>query len=147
MDDLPEAAIAAFTGATALGQRMRAERPRDGVTIGMISVLSHLDREETMTAGRLAALQGAAPQTLTRTLDRLEEKGFVTRSPSETDRRQILVTLTEAGQRRFMEDMSTRAAWLARAMESLSPTERAVLGLAGTLMASLATWDDIGPAR
>ncbi len=40
-----------------------------------------------------------------------------------------------------------RAAWLARAMESLSPTERDVLRLAGTLMSEFATWDDVEAGR
>jgi DNA-binding MarR family transcriptional regulator len=143
MDDLPEAAVRAFEGATSLAQRMRAERPRDGTTLSMISALSHLDREGAMTAGRLAALQRAKPQTLTRTLARLEERGWIERGSTDADRRQVLIRLTEQGGDRLHEDMRSRAVWLARAMETLSPTEREVLRLAGTLMSDLATWDDI----
>jgi DNA-binding MarR family transcriptional regulator len=143
--DLPEAAVRAFVGATSLAQRMRAERPRDGTTLSMISVLSHLDREGPMTPGRLAALQRAKPQTLTRTLARLEERGWIERDPSDTDRRRVLVRLTERGAGRLYDDMRDRARWLAAAMEGLSPTEREVLRLAGTLMAELARWDDVEP--
>jgi DNA-binding MarR family transcriptional regulator len=109
----------------------------------MISALSHLDREGAMTAGRLAALQRAKPQTLTRTLARLEERGWIERGSTDADRRQVLIRLTEQGGDRLYEDMRSRAVWLARAMETLSPTEREVLRLAGTLMSDLATWDDI----
>jgi DNA-binding MarR family transcriptional regulator len=142
-DDLPEAAVRAFLGATSLAQRMRAERPRDGTTLSMISVLSHLDREGPMTPGRLAALHRAKPQTLTRTLARLEERGWIERDPSDTDRRQVFVRLTERGAGRLYDDMRDRARWLAAAMEGLSPTEREVLRLAGTLMTDLARWDDV----
>jgi DNA-binding MarR family transcriptional regulator len=140
---LPEAAVKAFAGATSLAQRMRAERPRDGTTLSMISALSHLEREGPMAAGRLAALQRSKPQTLTRTLARLEERGWIERGSTEADRRQVLIRLTEQGRERLHADMRSRAEWLARAMEALSPTEREVLRLAGILMAELATWDDI----
>lgn len=134
-------------GATGLAQRMRAERPSDGTTLSMISVLSHLDREGAMAAGRLAALQRSKPQTLTRTLARLEELGWIERGSTEEDRRRPLVRLTERGSARLGEDIRRRAEWLARAMETLSPTEREVLRLAETLMAELATWDDVDTAR
>src|SRR5690349_21949860 len=98
---------------------MRAERPRDGTTLSMISALTHLDREGPLTAGRLAALQRAKPQTLTRTLARLEERGWIARGPSDTDRRQVLLHLTEQGAARLREDVRSRTAWLAQAMERL----------------------------
>jgi DNA-binding MarR family transcriptional regulator len=144
--ELPEAAVAASSGASNLAQRMRAERPRDGTTLSMISALTHLDREGPMTAGRLASLQRAKPQTLTRTLARLEERVWIARGTSDTDRRQVLIHLTEQGAARLHEDIRSRTAWLARAMERLSPTEREVLRIAGTLMTDLATWDDVEDA-
>jgi DNA-binding MarR family transcriptional regulator len=139
----PEAAVTAYAGATALAQRMRAERPRDGTTLSMISTLSHLDRHGPMTAGRLAALQRSKPQTLTRTIARLEEMGWIERGAIEADRRQVLIRITEPGRKRLDADSRPRVEWLARAMEALSTTEREVLRLAGILMAGLATWDDI----
>jgi DNA-binding MarR family transcriptional regulator len=137
-----ETAVTVSTGATALAQRLRAERPRDGTTLSMISVLSHLDREGPMSAGRIAARQRSKPQTLTRTLAHLEERAWIERAPSETDRRQVLIRLTEQGRRRLDDDVRARAAWLARVMADLSPTEREVLRLAAVLMADLAVWDD-----
>jgi DNA-binding MarR family transcriptional regulator len=131
-----------FHGATALAQRMRAERPRDGTTLSMISAMSHLNREGPMSAGRLAALQRAKPQTVTRTLARLTELGLITRRPGDDDRRRILVELTPAGVERLAADMRPRKAWLEQAMESLTPTEREVLRLAGELMSKLVTWTE-----
>jgi DNA-binding MarR family transcriptional regulator len=141
--ELPDAVIATLMGATALAQRMRAERPRDGTNLSMISALSHLEREGLITAGRLATLQRTKPQTLTRTLSRLEELGWIERGSTEADRRVALIRLTEKGRKRLIDDRDARAAWLARAMERLSPTERELLRLAGTLMSDLATWHDI----
>lgn len=156
MDDSPdapgpsgllEAALTVSAGATGLAQRMRAERPRDGTTLSMISALSHLDREGPMPAGRLAALKRSKPQTLTRTLAHLEQKGWIERGSTDADRRQVMLQITEPGRRRLDSDRRARAEWLARAMEALSPTEREVLRLAGSLMAELATWDDVGDPK
>src|SRR5690242_4414653 len=133
---MEETVYPVFQGATALAQRMRAERPRDGTTLSMISAMSHLGREGAMTAGRLAALQRVEPQTVTRTLARLEEDGLISRRPDEADRRQVRIELTDAGRERLLADMRPRVEWLAEAMASLSPTEREVLRLAGRLMES-----------
>ena len=137
-----DAADVVFRGATGLAQRMRAERPRDGLTLSMVSVLSHLDRAGPLTPGALADLQKVEPQTMTRTLTRLEDDGLVSRVPDETDRRRLRIVLTDVGRERMADHLRPRVAWLARAMEELTPTERELLRLAGALMESLAVWDD-----
>ncbi|MCO6003797.1 MarR family transcriptional regulator [Actinoallomurus purpureus] len=139
MDDTADVVGRAATG---LVQRMRAERPRDGLTLSMVSVLSHLDRAGPLTPGALAELQKVEPQTMTRTLSRLEAEGLIDRVPDEIDRRRMRIGLTDAGRRRLAEHLRPRFDWLAQAMERLTPTERELLRLAGTLMESLVSWDD-----
>jgi DNA-binding MarR family transcriptional regulator len=107
----------------------------------MLSVLSHLQREGPMTAGRLAALRRLEPQTLTRTLHQLEDEGLIRRQPAANDRRQAWLEITEQGLARLHADMRPRVAWLTRAMRPLSPTEQGVLRLAAALMEDLARWD------
>jgi DNA-binding MarR family transcriptional regulator len=141
LPELSESAIAIYAGTSRLAQRMRAERPRDGVTLSMISVLSHLQREGPMSAGRLATLRRLEPQTLTRTLNRLEAEGLVLRRADEHDRRQLRIEITERGRTCLHEDMRPRVQWLTRALASLSPTEQGVLQLAASLMDALARWD------
>lgn len=46
----------------------------------------------------LIATLGLDPSTVTRMVQRLEQAGFVSRRPSPTDRRAVLVTATRAGQ-------------------------------------------------
>src|SRR3569833_346280 len=98
--ELPQDALVAFAGATGPAQRIRAERPRDGTTLSMPSVQSHLDRAGPLPAGRLAVLQRAKPQTLTRTLARLEERGWIERAAGDADRRQVLLHLAHPRTRR-----------------------------------------------
>jgi DNA-binding MarR family transcriptional regulator len=56
--------------------------------------------EGPRTAGELSAATGLRPAATTALIDRLVTKGFVVRRPSETDRRKVLVALTDEGARR-----------------------------------------------
>ena len=49
------------------------------------------------TAGQLAAATGLRPAATTTLIDRLSARGLVRRVPSETDRRLVLVEMTEEG--------------------------------------------------
>lgn len=69
-----------------------------GVTFSQRRVLRRLVTGPR-SAGDLAAELGVAAPTLTRHLQRLEERGFLSREMDRADRRRILVALTDAGQR------------------------------------------------
>ena len=56
-----------------------------------------------LTAGQLSAAAGLRPAATTTLIDRLASKGYVRRVPSDGDRRQVLVQLTEAGSSRIWE--------------------------------------------
>ncbi len=56
--------------------------------------------EGPMPASRLAEATGLSSAATTSMIDRLERKGFVRRVRHDTDRRQVLVELSEAGQTR-----------------------------------------------
>ncbi|MFF4508087.1 MarR family winged helix-turn-helix transcriptional regulator [Streptomyces sp. NPDC001401] len=55
------------------------------------------ERGEQRQADLIKTL-GLDPSTVTKMLQRLEQSGFVTRSPSPTDRRAVVVNATRAGQ-------------------------------------------------
>ena len=55
------------------------------------------------TAGVLSQASGLRPAATTSLLDRLEAKGLVRRVPSQTDRRRVLVEMTEEGFARTWE--------------------------------------------
>ncbi len=56
--------------------------------------------EGPMSASRLAEATGLSAAATTAMIDRLERKGFVRRSKHETDRRRVIVEMTEVGQAR-----------------------------------------------
>ncbi|MFJ8025770.1 MarR family winged helix-turn-helix transcriptional regulator, partial [Streptomyces sp. NPDC096311] len=55
------------------------------------------ERGEQRQADLIKTL-GLDPSTVTKMLQRLEQSGFVTRNPSPTDRRAVVVNTTRAGQ-------------------------------------------------
>ena len=62
-----------------------------------MAVLGALYRNGDLTVGELAAHERVQPPSMTRTVNCLEEGGYVARRPHETDGRQVLVALTETG--------------------------------------------------
>jgi DNA-binding MarR family transcriptional regulator len=133
-------AAALREGVLALSRRMRAARPAGLSPTGLI-VLSRLHRGGEMTPTMLASLDRMQPQSLTRILSALEERGLVRRVPDPEDGRRVPVRITQAGRLVLREDSRLREAWLAQALERLSPTEREVLRLAADLMRRMAMED------
>ena len=69
----------------------------NGFTVSEWRVLATLADGKPMTVGRLVQITVTKQPTITRVLDRMEEKGYVKRLPYETDRRITLVQITKTG--------------------------------------------------
>ena len=137
MSDLPtlETATLLRRSMTRLMRRMRQDR---GLGPGKLGVLSLLFRNGPMTPGALAQAEGVQPQSLTRLLADLDQRGLITRRTAATDRRQSLIELTEAGLTTFLCDVQGRREKLARVLAAtLTPAERGLLLLAAGLMERL----------
>ncbi|WP_027721871.1 MarR family winged helix-turn-helix transcriptional regulator [Maridesulfovibrio zosterae] len=74
-----------------------------GLTLSQMHTLEVLGIHESIRMKELAKHMGITTGTLTVLVDRLEEKKYVCRIPNQTDRRSILVELTESGQKMFEE--------------------------------------------
>lgn len=68
-----------------------------GLTTYQGSMLLNCLRREGNTPAELAALNGLYVSTITRMVDRLEKKGFLTRTRSDKDRRQVILRITPKG--------------------------------------------------
>jgi DNA-binding MarR family transcriptional regulator len=62
-----------------------------------------LDREGPVTAGRLAEATQLTTGAITAVIDRLEGKGYARRVRDETDRRRVLVEVTDEARRKAHE--------------------------------------------
>ncbi len=123
-----------------LSRRLRSERDPDNelLPVGQLSVLGALFRNGECTVGELAALERVQPPSMTRTVNCLEEGGYVVRSKHETDRRQVVVALSPKGEQTLAGDRRRREAWLAQRLRELTPEERSVLRQAAPIIERLA---------
>jgi DNA-binding MarR family transcriptional regulator len=64
-----------------------------------------LEQHGRMTAGQLAVLSGLSTGAVTAVIDRLERAGYAQRVPDPSDRRHVLVELTELARERVWELM------------------------------------------
>lgn len=92
------------------------------LTTSQLLLLDLLAEESPRTVGGIAERIGLAQATVTNMIDRLEEREFVTRQRSDSDRRQVNVLLTSKGaqmhaeaptalQTRFLKNFSGLQEW------------------------------------
>lgn len=68
-----------------------------GLTAPQLILLQVLDEQGDITVGELARAMNLTQATVTSILDRLERKALVRRMRSQTDKRRVLVSLTDNG--------------------------------------------------
>jgi DNA-binding MarR family transcriptional regulator len=124
-----------------LARRLRAERLAKGLEPGLsdtqLAALAALERHGKMTPGELADHEKVQPPSMTRVIAALEERGLVMRGPHATDRRQVVLTVTESGREVVQKSRQLREAWLARRLHELTPQERAALRAAAPILEKL----------
>jgi len=130
-----------------LARQLRFRRSDQGISGTKRSVLGTLYRaDKPMTASELARVERLQPQSLTRVVSELEEEQLIERTPDEADRRQLLISITEAGRNLLIVDAQTQVRWLASTMSShLSKAERDVLLVAADLIDRICDASDDGP--
>jgi DNA-binding MarR family transcriptional regulator len=124
-----------------LARRLRAERLTKGLEPGLsdtqLAALAALERHSAMTPGELAEHEKVQPPSMTRVITALEELGLVIRAPHQSDRRQVVLTVTDQGREVVQQTRRLREAWLARRLRELTPAERATLRAAAPILEKL----------
>ena len=130
-----------------LARRLRAQRTAAGLTEAVLSetqlaALSALEVHQAMTPGELADHEKVQPPSMTRVIAVLEERNLVLRSPHPTDRRQVILTVTEEGRGVVQRVRRRKDAWLARRLAELTAEERAALRAAVPVLEKLSqSWN------
>jgi DNA-binding MarR family transcriptional regulator len=106
---------------------LRNQRADMSVSLTQLSAMGTLYKKGPMSAGDLAAFERVQPPSMTKVLASLEEKKLVTREPHPSDKRQVIITLTEAGSELLESERQQRHAWLSQRLAQLTPEERATL--------------------
>jgi DNA-binding MarR family transcriptional regulator len=106
-------------------RRVRDPRSGKGVSAHRVGILSHLDEEDPTMVGELAEHLGVTASTMSLTLKRLEEVGYIRRDRDPSDRRVTNVRLTEAGARVRNAQTLLDPERVARTLTTLGPAQRA----------------------
>lgn len=116
-----------------LSRNLRSERVAD-LSEGQHSVVAHLVLNGSMTVGQLAECEHVRPPSMTRTVDALQQGGYVTRVPLETDRRQVLVSPTDKAREHIRLTRQRRDQWISKRLAALTASERATLAEAEAIL-------------
>ena len=94
------------------------------LTYSQAQVLFHLARNQNSPMTDVARTFGITLPAVTQVVDRLESKRFVERTSSRRDRRQVLLTLTKAGQALVRDLEASQINGLTEVLQRLQPGER-----------------------
>ena len=125
-----------------LARRLRGERTVPGLaepdlSETQLAALAALERHGSMTPGELAAHEKVQPPSMTRVISALVEAQLVRREPHLSDRRQVVLTVTDAGRDLVNKARRRRDVWLAKRLNELTPAERATLRAAAPILEKL----------
>lgn len=112
-----------ITRAIDIHSRQLAQKHR--LTGPQLVCLRQIERDGQTTPSALARQISLSQATVTGILDRLSNRGLVNRVRSDTDRRRVHVTLTEAGQQLAESAPSPLQQRFAQRLEALAPEGQA----------------------
>lgn len=88
--------------------------------------------------GELALLEKVTTQAMSQIINHLLELGLILKTPSEADRRKVIVTLTDAGKKLVRQRQAEKQEWLNRRIaETLSAKEKQTLAEAIHILTKL----------
>jgi DNA-binding MarR family transcriptional regulator len=125
-----------------LTRHLRGRRASSVVSLTQLSALSTLKREGSMTPGAIAARERVQPPSMTRVIASLADLGMVKREPHPTDGRQVIVTLTPAGDALVVDEANAREEWLRAQLKRLDDTQLETLRGAVGIIEGIVTESD-----
>jgi DNA-binding MarR family transcriptional regulator len=125
-----------------LARRLRVERTAPGLgepalSDTQLAALGALERHGAMTPGDLAEYEKVQPPSMTRVIAVLVDSRLAMRAAHPSDRRQVVLTATEAGRDLVSKARRRRDVWLAKRLMELTPQERATLWAAAPILEKL----------
>ena len=91
-------------------------------------ILTLIHERGSASLMELAGLLNVAGPTATRSVEALEQRGWVVKDRDPQDRRVIWLRLTASGQEVMQRERESQARYLARILERLTPEEQKLLG-------------------
>lgn len=101
-------------------RRIRSQRVNTTATLSQLSALATVHKCGPLSAGEIAAVERVQPPSMTKILAALEASGWVARASHPDDRRQSIISITEAGRQMMAEETRARDEWLAERLVDFS---------------------------
>lgn len=117
--------------------RLLRQQDQSGLAPTLGAALATIAREGPLTLGELAAREQVTAPSVTKIVEKLEARGFVSRKPHATDRRVCRVQITAAGRKHVEAVKGRRTAWLTSRLSELSHDELARLAAAADVLGKL----------
>jgi DNA-binding MarR family transcriptional regulator len=105
-----------------LNRELRREIHSLGINSGQASLLFQIKNRPGVGVRELAELERVSAPAMSKSIDRLERAGLVTRVRG-TDRRRVGIDLSAEGERVLASVRRRRTAWLAARLKELSPAD------------------------
>lgn len=115
-----------FNSILRIEERSLKNRLTEGLSIAELHTIVAVGLHEINSMKVVAKRLDVTMATLTASMNKLERKGFVERSRSDTDRRQVLVQLTSKGRKAFRAHESFHKRMVDSALAVLTPEEETV---------------------
>ena len=117
-----------------LARRMRTQRAVDSMSDGQFAVLAGLFIHGAHTLTELADRERVSAPAMNRTVNCLQDAGYIRRSADENDGRKVVIDLTDEGRAVVDETARRRDAWVEEALAEIEPAEREILAKAAAIM-------------
>jgi DNA-binding MarR family transcriptional regulator len=117
-----------------LARRMRTQRAVDSMSDGQFAVLAGLFIHGAHTLTELADRERVSAPAMNRTVNCLQDAGYISRSADENDGRKVVIDLTDDGRAVVDETARRRDAWVEEALAEIEPAEREILAKAAAIM-------------
>lgn len=115
-----------FNSILRIEERSLKNRLTEGLSIAELHTIEAVGLHETNSMKVVAERLEVTMATLTAAMNKLERKGFVKRTRSEVDRRQVLVKLTNKGRKAFRVHEAFHRTMVDSALAELTPEEETV---------------------
>ena len=120
----------------------RKSETGEGLSLTERSTIALLDQYKQLLPNELAAMEKITTQSMSQILNHLHELGLIIRTPSETDKRKVIISLSETGKNTLYQVRHERDEWLSEAIAKvLTPEEHFALVKAIAPLTKLVDFD------
>jgi DNA-binding MarR family transcriptional regulator len=124
----PQLATDLRTVVTRLVKKLRKESiTGQQLSLTERSTMALLHQNKSLLPSELASMEKITNQSMSQILNYLYELGYISRTASDTDRRKVLISLTESGKQMIVQMRSERDKWLVKAIAETCTEEEVLL--------------------